>query len=184
MEEELLVKKAQDGDSQAFGQIYDTYLTKIYRFVYIKVSSKADAEDLTSQIFLSAWQNIKTFQFRGFSISSWLYRIAHNEVIDFYRLRRHHENIDALSEETTAEISNITGELDQNLEIEKVKKALKRLESDQQNVLIMKFVDELSNKEISQVLNKSEGAVRVIQHRGLKQLKKYLDEPRNYTAVK
>ena len=183
MEEELLIKKAQDGDSQAFGQIYDFYLPKIYRFVFIKVSNRGEAEDLTQEIFLSAWQNIKGFQFQGFSISSWLYRIAYNEVIDFYRTRKQHETIEALPEDILAELPKTDQNLDRALEIKKIKIVIQKLESDQQNVLIMKFVDELSNKEIAQVLDKSEGAIRVIQHRALKQLKSYLDEPKTYSKT-
>lgn len=180
MEEELLIKKAQDGEAEAFGQLYDQYLAKIYRFVFIKVSSQTDAEDLTQQIFLNAWQNIKSFQFQGFSISSWFYRIAYNEVIDFYRTRKHHETIETLPEEILSESPGTDRILDQNVEIEKIKAALQKLEGDQQNVLLMKFVDDLSNKEIAQILNKSEGAIRVIQHRALKQLKEQLNETRNY----
>ena len=176
MEEDLLIKKAQDGEAEAFGQLYDHYLPKIYRFVYIKVSSQTDAEDLTQQIFLNAWQNIKSFQFQGFSISSWFYRIAYNEVVDFYRTRKHHEPIETLPEEILSESPGTDQAFDQNIEIGKIKIALQKLEGDQQNVLLMKFVDELSNKEIAQALNKSEGAIRVIQHRGLKQLKNYLSQ--------
>ena len=176
MEEDLLIKKAQDGEAEAFGQLYDHYLPKIYRFVFIKVSSQTDAEDLTQQIFLNAWQNIKSFQFQGFSISSWFYRIAYNEVVDFYRTRKHHEPIETLPEEILSESPGTDQAFDQNIEIGKIKIALQKLEGDQQNVLLMKFVDELSNKEIAQALNKSEGAIRVIQHRGLKQLKNYLSQ--------
>ncbi len=176
MKEEELVKKAQDGEADAFGLIYDVYLPKIYRFVFIKVSRKQDAEDLTHQVFLSAWQNIQNFQFQGFPFSSWLYRIARNAVIDHYRTKKPEESIEFIAEEALPELSDFTKKIDLDFEISIVKKAILKLEEDQQNVIIMKFVNELSNKEIAGILEKSEGAVRVIQHRALKQLKEYIKE--------
>lgn len=179
MTEEELVKKAQSGENKAFGELYDKYIVRIYRFVFIKVTSKHDAEDLTSQIFMSAWQNIRNFEFQGFPFSSWLYKIASNTVIDFYRTRKQTESIQFVAEETFAEFPEFSENIDQALELQIIKRGVQKLESDQQNVLIMKFVDELSNKEIAGALGKSEGAVRVIQHRALKQLKKYVESGPN-----
>lgn len=177
MEEEL-VKKAQNGEADAFGRLYDTYLPKIYRFVFIKVSRKQDAEDITHQVFLSAWQNIQTFRFQGFPFSSWLYKIAWNAVIDHYRTKKPEENIEFVAEDALSESSEFIKEIEIDFEIRIVKRELLKLEDDQQNVLIMKFVNELTNKEIAGVLGKSEGAIRVIQHRALKQLKKQINESR------
>lgn len=176
MEEEL-IKKAQNGENQAFGQLYDQYVTRIYRFVFLKVTNRHDAEDLTHQIFLQAWQNIQSFQFRGFPLSSWLYKIAMNAVIDFYRTRKNEESIELIAEDAFAETPEFAKNIDQALELQTVKFALAKLEPDQQNVLVMKFIDELSNKEIAEIFGKSEGAVRVIQHRALKQLKNILTNP-------
>jgi len=176
MKEEELIKKAQDGEAGAFGEIYDIYLPKIYRFVFIKVSRKEDAEDLSHQVFLSAWQNIQSFHFQGFPFSSWLYKIAWNAVIDHYRTKKPEESIELIAEDAISESSDFTKEIDINFEIGLVKKAILQLEEDQQNVIVMKFVNELSNKEIAGILGKSEGAVRVIQHRALKQLKEHINE--------
>ena len=182
MEEEL-IKKAQNGQAEAFGKLYDTYLPRIFRFVFIKVSSRPDAEDLTHQIFLNAWQNIKNFEFRGSPFSSWLYKIASNAVIDHYRTKRNYESIEFVAEETFAHFPNLTEKMDEASDIKIIMLALKKLEPDQQNVLIMKFVDDLPNKEIAQILDKSEGAIRVVQHRALKQLKKYVNESRAYPTT-
>ncbi len=184
MKEEELIKKAQNGEVEAFGQIYDLYITKIYRFVFIKVNRKVDAEDIASQVFLNAWQHINNFQFQGFPFSSWLYKIASNAVIDFYRTQKHHENIDSVDADAISDTPETDKNLDQEFEIEIVKNALKKLEPDQQNLLIMKFIEDLPNKEIAEILGKTEGAVRVIQHRALKQLKKQLDESGHYSKTK
>ncbi|KKU15693.1 hypothetical protein A3I34_01755 [Candidatus Jorgensenbacteria bacterium RIFCSPLOWO2_02_FULL_45_12] len=175
-EEELLIQKAQRGESEAFGVLYDAYLPKIYRFIYLKVTSKADAEDITHHVFMNSWENIGSFRFQGFPFSSWLYRIAHNAVIDFYRTRKNTVDIESVIETEAADIPIDGDVLDTRYEAEKVHTALKTLKPDEQSVVIMKFINELSNAEVSVALEKSEGAIRVIQHRALKNLKKQLEQ--------
>lgn len=173
-EEEQLIQKARRGDQESFGALYDAYFPKIYRFIFLKVSSKTDAEDLSHQVFLNAWRNIGGYRSRGFPFSSWLYRIAHNAVIDFYRMRRDHIAIELVHQERFAESTTTETELDQTTDLLAVQEALGTLKSEEQSLLIMKFVDELSNKEIAEALGKTEGAVRVMQHRALKQLRQKL----------
>lgn len=175
--EEKLVKKAQKGETEAFGQLYDNHIEPIYRFVYLKVGQKADAEDIAQQVFINAWQNINHYEPRGFPFSSWLYKIAHNTVIDYYRTRKNYSDIDI---ETIAEtsldapISRMADQIDQQLDLIEIKRAIKMLPAEYQTVVIMKFVEDLPNKEIAKILGKTEGALRVVQHRALKQLKKQL----------
>ncbi len=175
-EEQLLIEKAKNGDGAAFGKLYDLHLAKIYRFVFLKVQRKQDAEDITQQVFSSAWQNIANYEFKGFPFSSWLYRIAGNAVIDFYRTSKPNISIDQVPEEFFSESPGDEDRIDTAIDIGVVKVALAKLETDQQNVLLMKFVEELSNGEIAEIMGKTEGAVRVIQHRALKQLKEKLDD--------
>lgn len=174
MKEEELIQKARNGEAWAFGALYDAYLPKIYRFIFVKVSRRSDAEDLTHQVFLNAWENIRSYQFKGFPFSSWLYRIAHNTVIDFYRTNKNPISLEFVSEDSLGETSNTYEAVDRALNLAVTKNALLKLKPDEQSVLIMKFVDDLSNKEIAKALGKSDGAVRVMQHRALKQLKQYL----------
>lgn len=183
-DEESLITRAKNGESAAFGKLYDTYLPKIYRFVFLKTGRKQDAEDLTHQIFASAWENMSRYELKGFPFSSWLYRIANNAVIDYYRTWKHYQSIDAVPEEIFAETTNLETKLDAAFDIHIIKTALQKLEPDQQNILIMKFVDDLSNKEIAAVVGKSEGAVRVIQHRALKQLKQHVDARKPHPPIK
>jgi RNA polymerase sigma-70 factor (ECF subfamily) len=176
-EERKIVLKAKEGKKEAFGQLYDKYMPAIYRFVFLKVGGqKAQAEDICHEVFLSAWQNIKNFRFQGYPFSSWLYRIAGNAVIDFYRTKKTNLDIESVPEEVVAEEVSFGDAFDNRLDLERVQQCLKKLEPSYQDVLIMKFVEELSNKEIAVALEKSEGAIRVIQHRAIKQLKKYLEK--------
>jgi RNA polymerase sigma-70 factor, ECF subfamily len=182
-DEESIIKRAREGDEKAFGKLYDEYLPRIYRFIFLKVGRKQDTEDLTHQVFVNAWQNVGRYEFRGFPFSSWLYRIANNAVIDYYRTWKNLQNIDTVPEERFADNPETDETVDTKINMELLKGALAKLETDQQNVLIMKFIDDLSNKEIATALEKSEGAVRVIQHRALKQLKKYVDGIEPYSTT-
>lgn len=178
LEDTEITKKAKQGNAEAFGLLYDKHLNQIYRFVYLKVSNKQIAEDLTQQVFLSAWQNISSYQQQGFPFTSWLYRIARNAVIDHYRTSRNHVGLDAISE--VADFSDLAGELETKLELGKVKIALASLSADYQDVIVMRFIEELSHQEIAVALDKSEGAVRVLQHRAINSLKKILNTNGRY----
>ncbi len=183
-EEDSLILNAKKGDGKAFGELYDEYVTRIYRFIFLKVRRKQDAEDLTHQVFLNAWQNIGRYESRGFPFGSWLYRIASNAVIDFYRTSRNHAPLEAVPEETFAELATHEELVDVAFDMHTIRTAIQKLEGDQQTVVILRFIDDRTNKEIAELLGKSEGAVRVIQHRALKQLKQYVDELRPQDTTK
>ena len=176
LEEELLINRAKKGEAEAFGLLYDRYAPKIYRFILIKTGRKADAEDLTSQVFMKAWESIGGFEFQGFPFSSWLYRIAGNSVIDYYRTFRSHQDVEDMADAIQTSEDH-AGDLDLRSASDGIRSAIRLLDQDQQNVIVMRFVDELSTKEIAAALGKSEGAIRVIQHRALKNLKQLLSKP-------
>lgn len=176
MKEQELIYKAQKGDEGAFGELYDAYFPRIYRFIFLKVSRKEDAEDLSHQVFLSAWKNVRGYTMKGLPFGSWLYKIAQNAVIDFYRTKKTHSDIEDVGEEKLGVSSGADENMDTALEMERVRRALRLLKEDEQTILIMKFVDELGNKEISEATGKTEGGIRVIQHRALKNLKKILEK--------
>ncbi|MBI4119807.1 MAG: sigma-70 family RNA polymerase sigma factor [Parcubacteria group bacterium] len=172
--EKELITRAIGGEAEAFGKLYDHYLPKIYRFILMKVSRREEAEDLTHQVFLSAWQNINTYQSRGYPFSSWLYRIARNAVIDYMRTKKETFTIEDIENEPRIEPA-VEHQIDLKLGIAPVFEAVRKLASEQQEVIMMKFVDELSNQEIAEALGKSEGAIRLIQHRALNKLKRFLN---------
>jgi RNA polymerase sigma-70 factor (ECF subfamily) len=178
--EEQLIKAAVGGDSSAFGSLYDHYQAMIYRFVVIKVGSREEAEDITHQVFLSAWQKVRTYKHRGHPFSSWLYRIARNQVIDHYRAKKGEVSIDKIDPELFATAERESDKLSQKFRLEDVRKAIMVLKVDYQDVIIMRFVEDISLKETAAILKKSEGAIKLIQHRAIKELKKALgDETTN-----
>lgn len=170
LEEEKIIKKAAEGEAEAFGILYDKYFNQIYRFIVLKTSDRAAAEDLTQQVFLHAWQNIEGYEHRGHPFSSWLYKIARNAVVDHYRAGKPEVDLNHALEISGA--VNLTADLEKKFDLEIVQEKIKELSPDYQDVLIMRFVEELSHKEIAAALDKTEGAVKVIQHRALIQLKK------------
>ncbi len=172
---EKLVIKSQQGDAEAFGIIYDTYVTPIYRYIFYKVK-REDVEDLVEQLFLKAWENIRKYKKRKqTSFKSWLFRIAHNLVVDHYRLTREHASLDPRFSDTKKE-SNPVIQASESLNNDRLKKAIEKLKPNYQQIIILKFLNELSNEEISKVLKKSEGSVRILQFRALKALKIILSD--------
>ena len=169
--ENNLTNRAISGESSAFGLLYDHYQPKIYRFIYLKVGHREEAEDLTHQVFLSAWNNIRGYESRGFPFSSWLYRIARNQVIDHYRTKKPTSSLDDVDVEShiTEDKSGTLAET--KIEMERVRMALAKLKPEYQEIIIMRFVEDLSIKETAQTLGKSEGAIKLLQHRATKKLK-------------
>ena len=97
--EKNLINRAKSGEAKAFGLLYDHYIPQIYRFIYLKVTNREEAEDLTHQVFMKAWQNINNYEERGFQFSSWLYQISRNQVIDFYRQKKQYLDLEAVDPE-------------------------------------------------------------------------------------
>ncbi len=170
--EEKLIEQAIQGEATAFGLLYDRYQPQIYRFIYLKVSHREEAEDLTHQVFLHAWKSIEAYSFQGFPFSSWLYRIARNQVIDHYRTRKSHLDIEDVAEIKFVEFS--TTYLDKNLDMERVREAITKLPHDHQDIVILRFVEDMSPQEIATITGKTPIAVRLLQHRAIKNLKKIL----------
>ncbi|MDO8664061.1 MAG: sigma-70 family RNA polymerase sigma factor [Candidatus Liptonbacteria bacterium] len=170
-----LIENAVRGKASAFGLLYDHYQPKIYRFVLVKVGRREDAEDLTHQVFINAWQNISNYKDLGFPFSSWLYRIARNQVIDRYRTKKPEISLEEVDEENFADLGINEKSIEDKIQVERVMKAIKELKDDYQDVLVMRFVEDLSVRETAVAVGKSEGAVKLMQHRAIKELKKILN---------
>ncbi len=165
------IRKAKQGEAVSFGILYDHYASPLYRFIYFKTGNKTEAQDLLHEVFLRAWQNIAGYDDRGLPFSSWLYQIARNRVIDYYRTKKDHSDI---TEIELAAASDITL-LENKLGLAKVMKALRQLSEEQQNIIVMRFINDLSPGEIAASLDKSEGAIRLIQHRALNRLREIIN---------
>ena len=172
--EDKLIQDAVRGEASAFGLLYDRYQPQIYRFVAIKVSHREEAEDLTHQVFLHAWTHVHTYEDFGFPFSSWLYRIARNKVIDHYRTKKNVIAIEEVDEEQFATTATYDADLDAKFTVEEVKRALHKLKPEYQDVIIMRFVEDYSLKDTAKALEKSEGAIKLMQHRAIKQLQSLL----------
>jgi RNA polymerase sigma-70 factor, ECF subfamily len=168
-EETSLVARAIKGEREAFGRLYEIYLGRIYRYLYYRVSIKEDAEDLTELVFLKAWENLEGYRPQGVGFQAWLYRIAHNVLIDHYRARR---DSDPLDEHHVVQDARTDTEerLVVDEDLDRLMRAIVKLEPIQQHLLVLRFVEGLRPGEVADILNQSEGAVRVMQHRALKAL--------------
>ena len=169
--EKTIIARAIKGEASAFGLLYDHYQAQIYRFVFMKVGHREEAEDLTHQVFLHAWQNIFSYKDYGFPFSSWLYRMARNQVIDSYRTRREHYRLDEMEENYDLVSQEIEKIAILNFELEEIREAILKLKPEYQDVIIMRFIEDLAPKEVALAIGKSEGAVKLIQHRAIKKLK-------------
>jgi RNA polymerase sigma-70 factor (ECF subfamily) len=152
------------------------YQPRIYRFIYLKVNHREEAEDLSHQVFLSSWQNISSFTQQGFPISSWFYQIACNRVIDYYRTKHTTIPLEDMQEEIHTTIENIADTVESKMQLENIYTALRSLHPDQQDIIIMRFVEELSSTQTARALGKNKGTLRVLQYRALRELKKQMQK--------
>jgi RNA polymerase sigma-70 factor, ECF subfamily len=167
-----LIGFSQQGDRDAFACFYETYFDRIHRYVYYRVGDHDLAEDITSHVFLKAWEKLPAYQAGKSPILAWLYRIAHNAVIDQYRTRKVSIPLDAASPVELSQEDGIDEKMDLQFKSQKLREALGQLTDMQQQVLILKFMSGLSTPEIAQKLGKQLGAVRALQMRGLQELAK------------
>ena len=175
-----LVKRIKT-DPAAFGVLYERYITKIYNYVYYRTGNHHDAEDLTSRVFYRALMHIEEYVDRGVPFSAWLYRIAHNLVANWHRDHARRQDIDL---EDAVLIGPATERPDEAAETNERRKrilaAIHQLPAERQELLILKFVEQLSNAEVGQILGRTEGAIKSLYHRTLLSLRDELAgvEPR------
>lgn len=168
-----LVLRAIRRDQEAFGELYDRHVVRVYRHIYYMVGNAAEAEDLTAQAFLRAWEAIERYQVRGAPFVSWLLRIAHNLGVSYLRSKRDsselHDGIVDTKERRDPEWS-----YQQTAEEELVREAILTLREEQRQVIILRFIEDLDYKEVAEIIGKSVAAIRVIQHRALNSLRKQM----------
>ena len=174
-----LVTLAKAGDAEAFGHLYETYLDRIYRYIYFRVTDEQTAEDLISQVFTKAWENLDRYQPSGRPFIAWLYTIAHNTVIDHYRTRK-----DTVAIENTISLASDAPspheQVELHFEADNLRAALQTLTPEQQQVIVLKFISGMSTDEIAGQLHKSAGAIRALQMRALQALAKQMERDEVY----
>ena len=170
--EEAWILRAQQGDAQAFGALYDQHVDAIYRYIAVRVPSQQYAEDLTEEVFWRAWKAIDRYRPEK-PFLHWLYRIAHNLVINDARRSARHSSYEVMSEMGRPLLDEGPSPDDALLaqdDIQELRQAMSTLTPDEQTLLTMRFFDNASYDEIAPVLGKSPGTLRVLQHRALKKL--------------
>jgi RNA polymerase sigma-70 factor, ECF subfamily len=173
-----ILAKAKLGEQAAFGEIYNLYFKKIYQFIFYRVGHKEIAEDLAEEVFLKAFTKIASIS-ENSAFSGWLYQIARNQVIDYYRAKKLTISLDEI-ENTLEYESNVIDVVNLEHQQKVMLKLLKELAPEQQIVLKLKFFEDLENTEIAEMLHKSEGAIRVIQHRGITKLQELIKKSQEY----
>lgn len=175
-DEESLIRQAQE-DPAAFGVLYERYVDRIYSYIYYRTSDRQEAEDLTSRTFHHALRYLPRYEPRGAPFSSWLYRIAHNFVVNWYRDRSQRQMI-PLDELALQSEDHLPHPEAGDEEREALLAAIRRLSADRQGLLILKLSQGLSNAEIGQIMGRSEGAIKQLYYRTLRALRRELESLR------
>lgn len=166
--DEISLNRAIQGDHEAFGMLYEQYVERIFNYVYYRTGNQHDAEDLTAKVFFRAMRRIPQYQERGLPISAWLYRIAHNLVANWHRDRGRRPEISL--DEGYASISHSEQPEVTMLQLEEhdhLLRIIRDLPPERQQLIILKFVEHMSNAEIGQIMGRTEGAVKSLYHRTL-----------------
>jgi RNA polymerase sigma-70 factor (ECF subfamily) len=168
-----VLTKASNGDQEAFGVLYERYIGRIYNYIYYRTGNQRDAEDLTARVFLRAMRHITNYQDRGLPFSAWLYRIAHNLVANWHRDNSRKKEItldDTVSIRYRGDLPE--GSILKNEEADYIHRLIRGLSPERQQLIILKFVEELPNAEIGLIMGRTEGAIKSLYHRTLIALRK------------
>jgi RNA polymerase sigma-70 factor (ECF subfamily) len=176
IKDDEILASASQGDKEAFGILYERYVDRIFNYIYYRTGNVHDAEDLTARVFFRAMNHIHNYTDRGVPFSAWLYRIAHNLVANWHRDRSRHPEI-PLADAPTLHYKGAAPEaaVVQTQEQEALLRVIRHLPPERQHLLILKFVEHLSNTEIGAIMGRSEGAVKSLYHRILLSLRDDLE---------
>ncbi len=175
-QEKLLAERAAKRDRQAFAKLYDLYVDKIYKYIYYKSGRTDEAEDLTAQVFMKAWEAIGNYKWEGYPFSTWLYRIAHNQMIDYYRTHRETFPLDTARARISG--SDPFEHAEHTFTSAQIRGAITHLTHDQQRVIVLRFLEGYSTSEVAAIMDKDPDAIRALQHRALRALQPWMSEER------
>ncbi|MDH5363814.1 MAG: sigma-70 family RNA polymerase sigma factor [Dehalococcoidia bacterium] len=172
--EKDVVSRAIKGDGGAFAQLYEEHFDRIYRYVYLKVGNQAEAEDLTQEVFVKALEAIGSYKWRNLPFVAWLFRIAHNQVIDYLRKQGKVGKVVLEDDITLVSGSNPAFMAERELEIEELINNVKKLSPAQREVISLRFGSGLSVAEVAKALGKNPGTVKALQYNGIVALRKLM----------
>jgi len=168
-----LFQQTLRGDAGAYGRLYDRYVNQLYRYIYYRVGNCEEAEDLTETVFLRTWEAIKNGRVKKGDFRAWIYRAAHNQVIDHYRTRKQNVSLDDTMDMGDSEPHPEMIVQDRQMH-EKLMEAMKKLEPELQQILTCRFINDMDHSEVSKIMGIREGYLRVLQYRALKKLNQIL----------
>ncbi|APV44634.1 RNA polymerase sigma-70 factor, ECF subfamily [Dehalogenimonas formicexedens] len=175
-DEQSLITRAQSRDPEAFGQLYEAYFEKIYRYVAIKIGNRTEAEDLTQQVFVNALESICSYKMREVPFSAWLYRIAHNQVVDTLRKRSRRPTMELDESLAIPADGDLVEETELKLETKELVEAAKKLTKLQQEVIALRFGADMPIAQVAKVMGKNEGAIKALQHSAVGALRRIMGE--------
>ena len=175
-EEQDLVTRAVQGDADAFAALYESNFDRVYRYLYVGLGNQAEAEDLTQEVFSKVLEAIGTFQWRNVPFASWLFRIAHNKMIDYIRREKRVERVDSDEAVLSLDDSDPADVAEHNLQLEKVRHNIGRLSPAQREVIWLRFGAGLTTTEVASALGKSTGTVKALQYNGIVALRKRMEQ--------
>ena len=173
-DEHALLERAKKCDAAALGELYDRYAGKIFAYILYRVGNEELAEDLTANVFIKMLKAIRSSKAWEHSFSGWLYRIAHNAVVDYFRRNDYDKNL-PLDERLVAATGDPLSAVEHTMTAESIRKALFCLTDEQQLVIVLKFFQGLSNLQAAEAMGKTEGAIKSLQYRALASLRRHLE---------
>jgi RNA polymerase sigma-70 factor, ECF subfamily len=180
-DEQSLVRRAQQQDQDAFAELYEAYFDKIYRYIVLKIGDRTEAEDMTQQVFLKALKSLPGYKWKDVPFSAWLYRIAHNQVVDHFRKSSREQSCE-LTEEITPDdpAENPQAQTELKVSIESLVKATRQLTKAQQEVIALRFSSDLPVADVARLMGRSEGAIKALQHSAVLALRKIMVVAEDY----
>ena len=183
-DETQLIRLAQQGDAEACTALYDRHYDAVYRYCYCRVSDVGLAQDITSEVFVRMVDKLDTFKIRGRPLLAWLYTIARNLVADAHRQngKAIHLPLDSAFPLSSSDKGDPIRSVERRIQAECLAAALRHLTEEQQQVILLKFMEDYKNGQVARILGKSEGAIKSLQHRALNALRRALEKERCYEA--
>lgn len=173
-DEESLVLRAKEHDEAALTQLYEENFDKIYRYIVLKIGDRTEAEDMTQQVFLKAFKSISGYKIKGSPFSSWLFRIAHNQIVDYWRKKSKQATVPLEETLVGSGDSNPSSDVERKMDMENLVAATKQLTQLQREVVSLRFAGGLSVAQVARLMGKSEGAIKALQHSAVVSLRRML----------